>query len=545
MRTHPRASLRISYRAISQPLWKSERGRFLSPAVREKKGVLMKKLLMMMVLVPVMALAIEPSPKYSPEDVAKYREKADAGDAEAQYLYARALVNGEGVKRDLPRAFDYALKSAEQGFELSYRIVGSGYDFGWCGMTNALEAAIWYGKFFAWAKPAADKGDAWAQYQLGLCLEYGNSVRRDPAEAVKWYLKSAEAGCASAQYNLGLCYEFGRGVETNLTETVKWYRKSAEQDHAGAQYRLGCCYTNEKGVQKDRDESVKWYRLSAAQGNNQAICAMGWCHSEGWGVPKNQAESVKWYRKAAENGDAQGQYELALSYDQGIGVVTNQVEAAKWYLLAARQGDCQAQCEMGTRYSLGKGIEKNPNEAMKWFLMAAGRGEVWGMCELWRRYFNGLDVEADPIEGVKWCRKAAEKGHVSACAKLCLCYIRGEGVETNLVEAARWYCKAAKVSRQSLVYGVWTSTYWSKEVDVQKAYDSLAALSDASKCYPPSVKSRYDDELKRLKEWLKRISNRKSRIRHPRPSDAQKPQTEPVKTPVKLVPRPIKKVGAN
>ena len=131
----------------------------------------MNKVLMTLVLVPVMALAGELSPKYSPEAVAKYKEKADAGDAESQFHYARALVNGDGGKKDLPFAFDYARKSAEQGCELSYRIVGSGYDFGWGGTTNALEAAFWYGKFLAWAKPAADKGDAWAQFQLGLCLE--------------------------------------------------------------------------------------------------------------------------------------------------------------------------------------------------------------------------------------------------------------------------------------------------------------------------------------------------------------------------------------
>ena len=47
MRTHPRASLRISYRAISQPLWKSERGRFFSSVieVRKRKNVMKPKII--------------------------------------------------------------------------------------------------------------------------------------------------------------------------------------------------------------------------------------------------------------------------------------------------------------------------------------------------------------------------------------------------------------------------------------------------------------------------------------------------------------------
>jgi TPR repeat protein len=39
----------------------------------------------------------------------------------------------------------------------------------------------------------------------------------------------AERGDAAAQYNLGVCYHNGDGVEEDAKEAVKWFRKAAAQ----------------------------------------------------------------------------------------------------------------------------------------------------------------------------------------------------------------------------------------------------------------------------------------------------------------------------
>lgn len=46
---------------------------------------------------------------------------------------------------------------------------------------------------------------------------------------VEEYIKRAERGEAEAQFYLGLFYEKGYGVGKNLELAVDWYRKSAEQ----------------------------------------------------------------------------------------------------------------------------------------------------------------------------------------------------------------------------------------------------------------------------------------------------------------------------
>ncbi len=55
-------------------------------------------------------------------------------------------------------------------------------------------------------------------------------VPRNDADAVKLNRKDAERGNANAQYNLGVMYSQGLGVTQDHAEAVKWYRKAAEQD---------------------------------------------------------------------------------------------------------------------------------------------------------------------------------------------------------------------------------------------------------------------------------------------------------------------------
>ena len=115
---------------------------------------------------------------------------------------------------------------------------------------------------FKKTKELAEKGDAIAQYNLGVCYRDGNGVSKDSVEAVKWFRKAADQGDAEAQNNLGDCYYDGEGVLKDPVEAVKWYKKSAEQGNDGAQFSLGICYAEGEGVMKDLIEAYAYYNLS-------------------------------------------------------------------------------------------------------------------------------------------------------------------------------------------------------------------------------------------------------------------------------------------
>ncbi len=112
-------------------------------------------------------------------------------------------------------------------------------------------------------KGRAEKGDAYAQYQLGVCYANGDGVTKDMQEAVKWYTISAKLGQVEAQINLAGCYHYGEGVDKNLQEAVRWYRKAADQGYAYAQYNLGLLYQNGEGVVKDLIYAYMWLDLAS------------------------------------------------------------------------------------------------------------------------------------------------------------------------------------------------------------------------------------------------------------------------------------------
>lgn len=83
--------------------------------------------------------------------------------------------------------------------------------------------------------------------------------------------EKAYKGNAVAQYNMGVCYHKGEGVSQDYTEAAKWYRLAADQGYASAQCNLGNCYLNGYGVTKNYNKAVEYYILAARQGEEYAI----------------------------------------------------------------------------------------------------------------------------------------------------------------------------------------------------------------------------------------------------------------------------------
>ena len=81
---------------------------------------------------------------------------------------------------------------------------------------------------------AANQGDAYAQFNLGVMYANGEGVPENDAEAVKWYRKAAEQGNASGQSNLGFMYVTGKGVPENNIRAYVWWSMAKTQGNAGA-----------------------------------------------------------------------------------------------------------------------------------------------------------------------------------------------------------------------------------------------------------------------------------------------------------------------
>jgi uncharacterized protein len=115
-------------------------------------------------------------------------------------------------------------------------------------------------------KPLAERGNAAAQYLLGVIYQKGMGVLQDYAEAVKWYRLSAEQSSPEAQSNLGHIYQMGEGVPQDYSKALKWHRLAAEQNYAASQVSLGVLYQYGNGVIKDNVTAHMWYNIASANG---------------------------------------------------------------------------------------------------------------------------------------------------------------------------------------------------------------------------------------------------------------------------------------
>jgi len=235
---------------------------------------------------------------------------------------------------------------------------------------------------------AAERGDAWAQYELGKAYYYGPDMMDDPeydgvedpdydgvkdpgydpAEGVKWFRRAAEQGHADAQYKLGFAYHVGSGVKENKAEAVTWYRQAAKQGSFPAQYQLIELYRNSIGVVGadcpcTLAEAAEW-------GDAEAQYNLGVAYADGVGVAKDPTEGLKWIRKSAEQGIGRAQLSLGVAYWYGSGVPEDPVEAVKWFQKAAEQGIGRAQEMMGAACRTGKGVAKNEAMAVYWYRLA-------------------------------------------------------------------------------------------------------------------------------------------------------------------------------
>jgi TPR repeat protein len=116
---------------------------------------------------------------FAKDDIGALQEKAEQGDADAQYLLGVAYHEG----RDVPQ--------------------------------DDKKAGQWY-------RRAAEQENADAQYALGVAYYTGLGVTQDDAAAAKWFRRAAEQGNVNAQNDLSVCYAQGTGVSQDNVQAYAW-----------------------------------------------------------------------------------------------------------------------------------------------------------------------------------------------------------------------------------------------------------------------------------------------------------------------------------
>ena len=81
---------------------------------------------------------------------------------------------------------------------------------------------------------AAKRGDAMAQFRLGLMYNEGRGVPKSSARAMEWFQKIEQQGNAKAQWNLGRIYFYGTvDLPQDQQKGCRLWRTAARQRYTG------------------------------------------------------------------------------------------------------------------------------------------------------------------------------------------------------------------------------------------------------------------------------------------------------------------------
>lgn len=348
-----------------------------------------------------------------------YRTAAEAGHPEAQAALGALYWRGDGVAQDYKESLSWIRRSAEQGCATGEEWLAYFYDEARGAVKkDPAEAARWY-------LSAAVQGTITAQMAMVRRYASGTGVPRDDAEAQRWYRTVTETLRCSGKINdpwaqawLGKLHFTGEGVPQNHIEAARLYHAAAKNGHAEAARSLAAMYNVGIGVLRDDQEALKWFRAAADGGDSIASNDLGCLYSQGRGVPQDHAEALRWYRKAADKGEPMGMANIGLAYEEGRGVAKNLTQAFQWQHRAAKLNCPFAQYQVGRMIAEGKGVRKDLPAAVGWIRLAADQGEARAQYHLGWMYQNGQGLPTDVAEAVRWYQKAAAQGNESAIKQL-------------------------------------------------------------------------------------------------------------------------------
>lgn len=221
-------------------------------------------------------------------------------------------------------------------------------------------------------KQYAEEDDAFYQYLLGHCYQFGIGLEQDFKEAVFWYEKSARQNNELAEYALGGCYWQGKGVRQNDAKAIELFKKSAEKKFVWALHQLGDIYFEGIGVTKDAELGQDYYQQAAGLGLDIAKRKLGHIFFFGKkGTKKDEKKAFALYKEVADHGDPHSAYNVAYAYLKSAGVEKNVEFAFKYAKQSADGNDPDGQYLTAMLFMQGLGTPQNSKLAFYYLTLSA------------------------------------------------------------------------------------------------------------------------------------------------------------------------------
>ena len=289
--------------------------------------------------------------KWANSPQTELRSAAESGNRGAQWFLG--VTNSAAAMARASKAFDYLLKSAEQGlsfaeFETATRLVGL---HGWHAVPTDLKRGLY------WLERAASHGHESSQHRIADMFIAGEMVPLDMTRGIEFLEKAAAQHCAIAEYQLARHYAQGNGRpqpgKPSVTDLLK---AAADHGSSGALHYLGERARLGIGGPKDYMRAIRYYEAAQTADERGALNQRSASPAIYSLLDDNLdarfplaaefvrfAEFLACYSKATERRDPKAMSYLGECYRSGEGVPLSRIQAYCWFTLAVEHGLASAQ----------------------------------------------------------------------------------------------------------------------------------------------------------------------------------------------------------
>jgi len=187
------------------------------------------------------------------------------------YRIGKMHCYGLGTEQDYEKAFEWFLKSAQEGNKFAQYSLANLYYYG-----NGVEKDL--SQAFLWYRKSSEQGQPYAPYAVAQMYDKGEYISQSEETAQRYYkvalsgfleLESKGQADDNLYYKLGAMYKKGLGTEIDIPKAIEYFEKSAE--NMWSTYQLGRLYLFvAEGVEKDKEKAAQWLTKSANDGNEYA-----------------------------------------------------------------------------------------------------------------------------------------------------------------------------------------------------------------------------------------------------------------------------------
>lgn len=187
------------------------------------------------------------------------------------YRIGKMHCYGLGTEQDYEKAFEWFLKSAQEGNKFAQYSLANLYYYG-----NGVEKDL--SQAFLWYRKSSEQGQPYAPYAVAQMYDKGEYISQSEETAQRYYkvalsgfleLESKGQADDNLYYKLGAMYKKGLGTEIDIPKAIEYFEKSAE--NMWSTYQLGRLYLfGAEGVEKDKEKAAQWLTKSANDGNEYA-----------------------------------------------------------------------------------------------------------------------------------------------------------------------------------------------------------------------------------------------------------------------------------